>query len=103
MSRLQQLLTFLAEDPRDPFNIYAVALEFQKTDPAKAMEFFEILLKDHPDYIPAYYHTGKLLQELNQVPRAILVYQEGIRRSGEQHDHKALRELRNALMEAELE
>ena len=103
MSRLQQLLTFLAEEPGDPFNIYAVALEYLKTDPSKAMEFFQLLLKDHPDYVPVYYHAGKLLQDLNDIPGAIRLFEEGIRRSAEQQDYKALRELRNALNEAQLD
>jgi lipoprotein NlpI len=38
MTRLEQLHQFLQEDPADPFNLYALAIEYQKTDIPHALK-----------------------------------------------------------------
>ncbi len=52
--RLQQLFKFLEEDKNDPFTLYAIALEYQETQPDEAMKYFEGLLQNHPDYTGTY-------------------------------------------------
>lgn len=101
MSRLDQLLAFLHEAPDDPFNIYAVALEYVKTDPEKALTFFEHLSEKHPDYIPTYYAYGKFLADSGQVQKATEMFGTGIRKAEEKGEAKTARELRNALSELE--
>jgi tetratricopeptide (TPR) repeat protein len=103
VTRLEQLLEFLNEDPKDPFNIYAVALEYQKTDTKKALEFFELLLRDHEDYIPTYYHAGKLFVEMEELEKAKQVFRKGIDISESRGDENAFRELRNAYAEIEFD
>lgn len=103
VTRLEQLLKFLNDEPQDPFNIYGVALEYQKTDSRKALEFFEVLLKDHEDYLPTYYHAGKLLLELDEIERAKQVFRRGIDIAASRNDEKAFRELRNAYAEIEFD
>jgi len=103
VTRLEQLLHFLHEEPQDPFNIYVVALEYQKTDNLKALEFFELLLKDHTEYLPTYYHAGKLLVELEKIERAKEVFRKGIDIAQFRNDEKAFRELRNAYAEIEFD
>lgn len=98
-SRVHQLLKFLDEDPKDPFNIYALALEYQKFDPDKALTFFNLLLQEHVDYVATYYHLGKLYEELGDKEEATRVFELGIEKAKEQQDPKALRELQNALGE----
>ena len=39
MDRLGQLKQFVAEEPDDPFNAYALALEYLKTDPKESVHF----------------------------------------------------------------
>jgi tetratricopeptide (TPR) repeat protein len=98
-SRLEVLEQYYKEDPNDPFNIYALALEVQKSDTQKTREYFDMLLTKHPAYIPVYYHAGKLYQELGEKNKAIEIFESGIRQAKIVGDMKALRELRSALDE----
>ncbi len=101
MTRLQQLQQFLSEEPSDPFNLYALAIEYQKTDVQKSMELFRLLITENPKYIPTYYHFGKLLQENGEPENAQTVFESGIQFAQELNEMKALRELRAALQELE--
>jgi Tfp pilus assembly protein PilF len=94
--RLKQLHKFYEEDPSDPFNVYALALEYLHADIAKAEQFFEILLKEHKDYLPTYYHAARLFQDKGEKEKAISVYENGISLARTCGDRKALRELQSA-------
>jgi len=98
-TRLKTLLKFYEEDPADPFNLYALALEYQKTDLAKSDELFTGLMRDFPDYVPAYYHAAKLKVDLNQSQSALKIYQTGIEIAKQQNEKKAEQELRSAYEE----
>lgn len=95
-TRLDTLLQFYKDDPNDPFNIYALAIEYQKSDPAKAMEYFNLLLHNHEGYVPTYYHAAKLFQEIGDTEKAIIIYEKGIEVAKLQNDLKAARELQSA-------
>ncbi|MCC5930827.1 MAG: tetratricopeptide repeat protein [Cyclobacteriaceae bacterium] len=95
-NRLEQLLDILEEDPRDPFNLYAVAIEYQEINPDKSRQLFEKLLMDHAEYLPTYYHAAALFANLNDRERALRIYDEGIELATKQQNHHALRELMNA-------
>lgn len=94
--RLKQLEQFYREDPGDPFNIYALALEYQQSDPARTRALFNILLTEHPDYMPTYYHAAKLFQDVGETNKAIEVYERGMELARKMNDQKTLRELRSA-------
>ena len=98
-SRIEQLQQFVNEDPTDPFNLYALALEYQKIDEHKALDIFNRLLSEHAEYVPTYYHLGKLYQGLTEVERALKVFEQGIEESRKQNDLKSLRELQAARQE----
>ncbi|HMG92453.1 MAG TPA: hypothetical protein VK589_20485, partial [Chryseolinea sp.] len=70
-SRIQQLEAFVKEDPHDPFNLYALALEYSKSDVRKAVESFNQLLNEHADYVPTYYHLGKLYVDISENEKAL--------------------------------
>jgi Tfp pilus assembly protein PilF len=99
MNRLEQLLQFYKEDPQDPFNIYALALEYLKTDQRQALHFFDILLVQHPAYLPVYYSLGKYYQEQDEREKAKQLFEKGISLAASKNEHKTLRELQNALNE----
>lgn len=99
LSRLEQLQKFLDEDPSDPFNWYALALEYQKTDFSKALLIYEKLLSEFGQYIPTYYQAGNLYQENGQIEKAILTYESGIKQAQLQNDSKSAGELQSALDE----
>jgi len=94
--RIKQLLQFCEDDPGDPFNVYALALEYLNHDAARARELFEKLLADHQDYLPTYYHAAKFFQEHGEHERATAVYESGMTLAKKLNDQKALRELRSA-------
>jgi tetratricopeptide (TPR) repeat protein len=93
LSRIEQLIQFIEDDPEDPFNYYALGLEYSKTDKKRALEIFEQLIKHHKDYIPVYYQLAKLYEQMSQVTHAIQNFREGIVKAREQNDLKTLREL----------
>lgn len=94
--RIEQLEAFVNEDPDDPFNLYALALEYSKSDGRKAINIFNQLLKKHPDYVPTYYQLGKLYIDFSENEKALEAFNIGIRITTEKKDHKALRELQSA-------
>jgi tetratricopeptide (TPR) repeat protein len=96
-SRLQQLLAFYRDEPNDPFTIYALATEYKTTEPLRALEYFQILLTEHPDYVGTYYHAGKLLEQLQKPEEAEKVYREGLRVSRKAGQMHAASELQQAL------
>lgn len=95
-TRLETLLKFYEEDPNDPFNLYGLALEYQKTDLNKSDKLFSKLLEDFPQYIPSYYHAAKLKVELKQPESALIIYKKGIEVAQQQNEKKAGQELRSA-------
>ncbi|UYZ64587.1 tetratricopeptide repeat protein [Hymenobacter weizhouensis] len=100
-SRLQQLLAFYEEDPTDPFTIYALATEYRASEPLRAMDYYQKLLAEHPDYVGTYYHAGKLLQQLGNPEEAEKVYRTGLsvaRRAGQLHAASEIQQALNQLL-----
>jgi uncharacterized protein HemY len=95
--RIKQLEQFIAEDPGDPFNYYALGLEYVKKDEPKALDIFKHLIKDHKDYVPTYYQLAKLYEQAGQKENAVLIYNEGILIAGQQKDVKTQQELMSGL------
>ena len=95
--RIQLLEQFIAEDPNDPFNYYALGLEYMKKDVNKALDVFKNLVADHADYVATYYQLAKLYEYMGQRTNAVTTYNKGIEISMRQHDLKTLQELRSAL------
>lgn len=95
VERLKILLEYLEEEPNEPFNIYAVAMEYINKDKKQALVYLEELLKNHPDYLPTYYHAADLMVEF-EMDNAEEVYQKGIEVARNQGNTKAERELKSA-------
>lgn len=95
-SLLANLVAFYEDDPADPFNAYALAIEYTKSDTAQAKHFFELLLEKHPEYLPTYYHAGAFFAAYNAVDRADEVYRKGVELALLQKNAKAHRELLSA-------
>lgn len=96
MNRIAQLEEFLKEDSNDPFNFYALALEYLKLDSEKASGLFTDLIINHPHYLPTYYPYAHLLIELQQFDKAEEVFKQGIDMARRANDSKTLKELTNA-------
>lgn len=95
-NRLELLLQFYKEDPSDPFNAYALAMEYQNSDATKAKAYFDVLLEQHPDYLPTYYHAAALYAALEKNNEADTLFQKGIQLALHQHNTKAHQELQRA-------
>lgn len=101
--RLIYLKELLAEDPKDSFVKYAIAKEYEKNDNLKmAIEKFEALRKDDPEYVGLYYHLAHIYTEIDDTEKALEVYDAGIAVAKAQNDLHALSELRNARVNAEI-
>ena len=91
--RLILLKQFVEEEPEDPFNWYALALEETKQNPKKATELFEYVLKKHPEYLPVYYHAGNLYLSLGNEERAKDILLLGVNLAKLNGEQKAMGEL----------
>lgn len=94
--RIKELLQYIEEEPNDPFNIYALALEYQNQDKEKASFYFNKLLEEHKSYLPTYYHAAILFAALNQPEKAEKTFLDGIALANTQNDSHAKKELQNA-------
>lgn len=96
LNRVMLLLEFLEEDPNNPFNVYALALEYQNIDPEKATYYFDQLLKSHQDYLPTYFQAALFFADQGNVEKARGIYQAGIALAQKDQDGHTLKELENA-------
>ena len=97
--RLVLLKQFVEEEPKDPFNWYALALEEAKRDSMRATEIFEHLMTNHPDYLPAYYHAGSLHLSLGDTDKAKEILKTGFNLAKRMGEQKTAQELYTLLTE----
>lgn len=98
MNRKEQLEEMLKEDPKDPFLIYAIALEIAKEGNIKeAASRLERLLEEQPDYLGAYYQLGQFYEKENEEDKAKAVYERGMLLAREKGNNKTEGEIRSAL------
>ncbi|MFM1848125.1 MAG: hypothetical protein RL417_1599 [Pseudomonadota bacterium] len=96
--RIQQLHSFLANRPNDPFMYYALAIEFKNEgNTAEAHRYFEEVYTRFPEYVATYLHFGTLLQEQGSFTEARKIFLEGIEKARDSGDNHALSELSDAL------
>jgi tetratricopeptide (TPR) repeat protein len=96
LNRLELFRQFVAEEPQDSFNHYALATELLKTDKAESRQIFEYLLQNHPDYLATYYHLGALYVEFGESDLAEKTYLLGIELANKLGNEKTLKELKGA-------
>jgi len=96
---IDRLEEFAREDPHDPFNLYALALEYLKTDAVKGQRLLEQLLIDHSTYVPTYYQLGQLYAAQGKTEYAIETFERGIAAARNAGDHKAMREMEAARLD----
>lgn len=95
--RIEQLKSFLTEEPGSSFLRYALAMEYLgEARRSEAKTLLEDVLRDDPDYLATYYHLGKLLSSEGDKERALALFQEGMKRSRERKEQHQLAELQSA-------
>lgn len=99
-SRLESLLTLFANDPKDSFVKYGIALEYISVkDYPRAEEFFKLILSDDQFYIPAYMQYGQLKSVINQLDEARELFKKGIEIAKKAGDKHAAKEMEDFLDE----
>lgn len=98
MSRLDQLLVMLNEEPQDAFLRYAVAIEYAANENyGEAISRIESLINDKPEYLGAFYKLGQLYEQVAQNEKAIEVYRRGALIARKQGNTKTLGEINTAI------
>ena len=96
-NRLEMIKTMLAENPTDPFLLYAAALEYKKREmTTEAGAIFEQIVRDHPDYLAVYYQYGKFMESIDP-ERSAELYKKGIELAKKEGEQKTRQELEEAL------
>lgn len=96
LSRIKILKEYADQEPENPFNWYALALEYQNNDFENTSYYFHKLLKEHKGYLPTYYHAALFFSERNEIDFTKNIYETGIALAKDQNNEKALKELQNS-------
>ena len=94
--RINLLKKFIEEEPNNPFNRYALAMEYYEGDPEESLKTLRSLLVDQPNYLPTYFKVAHLLWDEEMWEEADDAFQNGIKLAEEQDDQKASLELKSA-------
>jgi len=94
MTRIERIIEFLNQQPKDNFLRHALALEYIKLgELVKAKDLFIEVLTESPNYIGSYYHLAKCLVDLQEIEAAIQWYEKGMAAAKLAKDEHAYREL----------
>ena len=78
-ARLAGLEALLQDNPADAETRYAVALEHASGgDDARAAAELATLMRDTPNYVPAYLMAGQILARLGRTPEAVDALRAGV-------------------------
>jgi tetratricopeptide (TPR) repeat protein len=103
-NRKQKLKLIVAENPNDTFALFALAKIYEaEMDFENAIQVFENLLVVDKFYIGAYYHLAKNFEKINEIKKALNIYEQGIKIAEKLHNSHALSELKNAKFNLELD
>lgn len=94
MSRIEQIIKMLAEQPKDTFLRFAYAKELEKLDtPTEALSAWRWFVENAPRYTGFYYHYAQLLAKNNHFEEAINIIESGLAICTAEKDHHAYSEL----------
>ncbi len=96
LDRITLLKQFAEEEPGNPFNWYALALEYRVADPGQAESLFLELLNHHKSYLPTYYAAAHFFSDYGQLEKARQTFEDGMTLARQLQESKALHELTNA-------
>jgi thioredoxin-like negative regulator of GroEL len=96
-SRRERIESMLADDPRDTFLRYSLAMELDKEgDHDRSLSGLRELMSEEPPYIPAFFMAGQQLVRLDRIEEARSTLRAGIdqaRRQGNGHAAGEMSEL----------
>jgi len=96
LNRINILKAYIQDEPNNPFNYYALALEYKNIDLKLASFYFHKLLSEHKGYLPTYFHAAIFFSDQEEIALAKQIYEDGIQLAKAQNDLHALKELNNS-------
>ena len=79
MSRREKIEAMLADEPRDTFLRYSLAMELEKEGAHDAsLAKFNELTRDEPPYVPAFFMAAQQLAKLDRINEARSYLRDGI-------------------------
>lgn len=107
LERIKLLKDYCAEEPQNPFNFYALALEYRESEKVEAANLFDFVVLNFPTYLPVYFPAAQFFFENDELKKAKNRFEAGIELAHVLKDEKATKELSNAyqnfLFETDLE
>ena len=98
INRIEALLSMLQTEPQDVFLNYSLGLEYSANNNfSLAEEQFKKTIDIKPDYIPAFFHLGKLYEQAKKISEALSCYKQGLEFAKQQKNNKAVNELSEAI------
>ncbi|MCP4458124.1 MAG: tetratricopeptide repeat protein [Cytophagales bacterium] len=95
VDRIKLLEGYSSEEPGDPFNFYALAMEYLDEAPQKSRVLLNQLLVNHPNYLPSYYKAAHLQWDIfENLEDSKLIFEKGIVLAQKLNDEKVLGELK---------
>ncbi len=94
--RIEILKSYIQKEPDNPFNKYALAMEYYESEPIVSLEVLLQIINDHPDYLPSYYKAAHLYWDAEELDKSSGLFESGIKLAKTQKDDKALKELNSA-------
>jgi Tfp pilus assembly protein PilF len=95
--RLKILSELIKTEPDEPFNRYALAMEYAEKDTTECLKHLEVLLTSFPEYLPTYYQAATIYAEQEEEEKAKDAFENGILLADKQNNGKILKELKGAL------
>jgi tetratricopeptide (TPR) repeat protein len=93
-ARREKIEAMLADDPRDSFLRYSLALELEKEgEHDRSLEGLRELTKESPPFVPAFFMAGQQLTRLNRIEEARAILRDGIEEARQQGNSHAAGEM----------
>ena len=98
MSRLEVLQSMVAQNPKDSFSRYGLAMEYSNRGEVEtALAEFGKLLAEHPDYTAGYFMAAQTLAKASRVEEAKKMLGDGIASAQRTGNGHALSEMEGML------
>lgn len=93
-SRLAALAAMVEADPSDAFCLYGLAQEYAKLGRSdESLDAFDRCLAADPNYLYAYFHKARVLEESARIAEAVAALREGLTRANALGDAHAAAEI----------
>jgi hypothetical protein len=98
LSRREKIEAMLADEPRDTFLRYSLAMEFGKEGRHdESFGLFDGLMQDEPPYVPAFFMAAQQMARLDRIDDARTTLRTGIEQARHQNNPHAAGEMSELL------